>query len=46
MSRMINIGYGNVVNADKILAVGGPAAPPKNTQVAGGKEKEKKVVAH
>ena len=45
MSRMINIGYGNVVNADKILAVVGPGAAPKKRQGAGGKNKENNVDA-
>ena len=28
--KLINIGFGNAVNADRILAVAGPESAPKN----------------
>ncbi len=45
MSRMINIGYGNVVNADKILAVVRPEAAPNKRLVAVAKDHETYVDA-
>ncbi len=45
MSRMINIGYGNVVNADKILAVVRPEAAPIKRMVAVAKDHETYVDA-
>ncbi len=45
MSRMINIGYGNVVNEDKILAVVRPEAAPIKRMVAVAKDHETYVDA-
>lgn len=45
MSRLINIGYGNVVNADKILAVVRPEAAPVKRMVAVAKDHETYVDA-
>lgn len=38
MDRLINIGFGNVVNTQKILAVVGPNAAPSKRIVARAKE--------
>ena len=45
MGRMINIGYGNVVNADKILAVVKPEAAPIKRMVAVAKDHDTYVDA-
>ena len=45
MSRLINIGYGNVVNADKILAVIRPDAAPVKRMVQAAKDHENYVDA-
>lgn len=38
MSRLINIGYGNVVNSDKVLAVIRPDAAPVKRMVQAAKD--------
>lgn len=45
MSRLINIGYGNVVNADKILAVIRPDAAPVKRMVQAAKDHDTYVDA-
>ena len=45
MSRLINIGYGNVVNADKILAVIRPDAAPVKRMVQAAKDHDTSVDA-
>lgn len=38
MSKLVNIGYGNVINADKILAVIRPEAAPVKRMVQAAKD--------
>ena len=38
MGRLVNIGFGNMVNTDKVLAVVNPDAAPVKRMVAGAKE--------
>lgn len=45
MSRLINIGYGNAVNADKILAVIRPDAAPVKRMVQAAKDHDTYVDA-
>lgn len=45
MSRLVNIGYGNVVNADKILAVIRPDAAPVKRMVQAAKDHDTYVDA-
>ncbi len=45
MSRLINIGYGNVVNADKVLAVIRPEAAPVKRMVQAAKDNNNYVDA-
>ncbi|MEE0956249.1 MAG: DUF370 domain-containing protein [Eubacterium sp.] len=45
MSMLINIGFGNVVNSDKILAVVGPGAAPSKRIVARAKEEGRLIDA-
>lgn len=40
MGKLINIGYGNVVNADRILAVITPDSAPAKRIISRSKEKE------
>lgn len=45
MAKLINIGFGNVVNADKLLAVVSPDAAPVKRLVAHAKEESKIIDA-
>ena len=45
MSRLLNIGFGNVVNMDKVVAVVGPDAAPIKRMVQAAKEAGKSVDA-
>lgn len=44
MSKLINIGFGNTVNTDKIVAVVSPDAAPIKRMVQAAKEDRKSVV--
>ena len=45
MSKLINVGFGNVVNSDKIVAVVSPEAAPIKRMVQKAKEENKLVDA-
>lgn len=38
MSRLINIGFGNTVNSDKVLAVVSPLAAPSKRLISAGRD--------
>lgn len=45
MAKLINVGFGNVVNSDKIVAVVSPEAAPIKRMVQKAKEENKLVDA-
>ena len=45
MSKLINIGFGNVVNTDKVLAVVSPDAAPIKRMVQSAKESGRSIDA-
>lgn len=44
-NRLINVGFGNLVNSDKIIAIVSPDAAPVKRLVQQGKQKERVVDA-
>lgn len=45
MARFVNIGFGNIVNADKIVAIVSPDAAPVKRMVQSAKESGKSIDA-
>lgn len=45
MSKFVNIGFGNIVNADKIVAIVSPDAAPVKRMVQSAKESGKSIDA-
>ncbi|MDE6951956.1 MAG: DUF370 domain-containing protein [Lachnospiraceae bacterium] len=45
MSKLIHIGFGNMINAEKIIAIVGPDSAPVRRMVQGAKEKRTAIDA-